>query len=91
MKQKSVIKNAKYLSNCLAEGVVFLPFVVGSMGGFGEEAELVLQYIASRKAIKEDIDFGVALERLRIRLSIVVQKCQAAAIIAASPENLVAF
>ena len=79
--QKENIKNSRYLDKCISEGVRFLPFVVGSHGGFGIGAESILQHLASRKSLKENIDYGVALERLRIRISVLVQKAQASAIL----------
>ena len=79
--QKERLKNLKYLEQSLSEGVRFIPFVVGSHGGFGEGAELILQHLASRKAIKENLDYSIALERLRIKFSIAVQKAQASAIL----------
>ena len=60
---------------------MFLPFVVGSHRGFGKETEEILNYIAARKCFKEDVNFGVALERLRVKISIAVQKSQSNAIL----------
>ena len=86
--QKEKIKNFKYLEKCNLEGVRFLPFVVGSLGGFGDGAELILQHLASRKATKENLEYGVALERLRIKINIAVQKSQANAILTGKVQNL---
>ena len=40
-----------------------------------------MNYIAARKCFKEDVTFGVALERLRVKISIAVQKSQSNAIL----------
>ena len=73
------LKYNKYLAKCSERGLLFKPFVIGSLGGFCEEAEEIIKYLGKSLAIVESQHPSVTIARVRQRISFAVQKAQSVA------------
>ena len=74
-------KNRKYLQKCSDRGYLFIPFVCGSLGGFGEDALRVIKKIGKALGAAQGLHPSVSIDRLRKRISFVIQKAQATSIL----------
>ena len=66
---------------CKANNLIFKVFAVGSFGGFGDAALEVLRKIASQRAVQDDDHTAVALYRICMDISLVLQRAQASAVL----------
>ena len=66
---KVELKNRKYLAQCEARGVVFLPLVVCSFGGWLPIGEDLVKELASRSSGRTGVDPGVLQGQYWQRLS----------------------
>ena len=73
-------KIADYKDRVRALGHHFFPFVVGSLGGFCHDAVKVLQFLAAKLELTNGRPTQQSMAILRRRISCVVQKYQASAI-----------
>jgi hypothetical protein len=71
----------KYKNRVRALGHHFLPFVVGSLGGFCPDATKVLSFLAAKWELKFNTPATHAMALLRRRISLALQKSQASQII----------
>ena len=74
-------KNDRSKNQVRALGLHFLPFVMGSLGGFCPDAVQVLNFLSQKWELKFNTRASHALSLLRRRFALVLQKCQAAQII----------
>jgi hypothetical protein len=74
-------KNAMYRNLCESNGILFKPFVMGSLGGFGEECHYLVKKIAQAQFNMNFSSYSVSelMNFLYQRLSYFVQVCQAEA------------
>ena len=76
---KENLKKNKYGAGCAARGYQFLPFVCGSLGGFNEDALLILKEVARVEAAVVGVPRSIMIDRMRKKISFGVQKSQASA------------
>ena len=74
-------KKRKYLLKCAERGLVFIPFVCGSLGGFGDDALTVIKRVGKAFGSACGLSPSIGVDILRKRLSFVIQKAQATAIL----------
>jgi len=79
--RKANDKNRKYLARCSERGFLFVPFVCGSLGGFGEEAMRVIKKVGRALGGATGILPALAIDIVRRRLAFVIQKAQATSIL----------
>jgi hypothetical protein len=77
LNNKENIKNAKYGPSCASRGLIFKPFVCGSLGGLNEDAISIIKVIGKAIAAAQGIHRSITIDRLRKRISFAVQKAQA--------------
>jgi len=70
-----------YKNRVRALGHHFLPFVVGSLGGFCPDAVRVLSFLAAKWELKFNVPASHAVGLLRRRIALVLQKSQASQLI----------
>ena len=81
--QKSeVAKNQKYLDVCSANGFSFIPFVMESLGGFGQQAGAIINKLAVMLSDRKGLSTTECSKSLRRKLNFVV--IQAAASVVAT-------
>ncbi len=74
---KENLKRGKYQAKCTERGYLFMPFVCGSLGGFSDDAVVIMKEIGAAIAVAQGISKGVAVDRIRKRIAFAIQKAQA--------------
>ena len=74
---KENLKNEHYRARCLDRGLLFEPFVIGSLGGFTDAAIDIMKELGSAVANVHGLSRSMAINRVRQRVMFAVQKCQA--------------
>jgi hypothetical protein len=64
---KENLKRGKYQAKCTERGYLFMPFVCGSLGGFSDDAVVIMKEIGAAIAVAQGISKGVAVDRIRKR------------------------
>ena len=70
-KRAETVKKDKYEKFCQDRGLLFKPFVMESLGGFGCESKEVIDRIALSLKDVDSVSQGVAAKRLRAKLSFI--------------------
>ena len=81
IKDAEMTKNNLYLSDCKKANMLFYPFVVGSLGGYNEDAENILKKIGKNFANVYSKDGDKKINQVKIQIDISIQRNQANAII----------
>ena len=77
LNNKEHIKNAKYAHSCATRGLLFKPFVRGSLGGLNDDAVSIIKTVGKAMAAAQGVHRSITIDRLRKRVSFAVQKAQA--------------
>ena len=70
-KRAENLKKNKYERFCQERGLLFKPFVLESLGGFGDDSKEVIDRIAMSLKDLDSVSQSVAAKRLRARLSFI--------------------
>ena len=79
LNRKVNLKNEKYDARCSERGLMFKPFVCGSLGGFSNDAVKIMKDIGKFSAAVLGVEKGLAVDHIRKRVAFAIQKAQAAA------------
>ena len=77
----AALKNLKYLDRCNKEGLLFLPFIVGSFGGFCKDAEDILKSLGKALANVKSSKIVDEIKYLKQWISVSVQINQSNAVL----------
>ncbi len=84
-------KNNKYLLACRQKGLSFIPFVCGSLGGFGEDADTLMKDIGQAYAEVMGISRSQGIKYVRQRVSLALQRTQARFLVRRAYEDDIGF
>ena len=77
IKEKAQLKITRYRARCETNGLLFEPFICGSLGGLNVAASDILKRLGTAVANVQGISRSYAIARVRKMVSFAVQKAQA--------------
>ena len=75
--EKVDAKISRYAARCKANGLLFEPFVCGSLGGLNDAASKILKRLGTSLSNAQGLQRSFAIAKVRKMISFVVQKAQA--------------
>ena len=80
-----VLKNNKHYRQCHRQGIVFVPLVVETLGGWDAEAIFHLKSIAEKTAHRSNQRPAFVIKHFFQRLSVILQRANAALMATRAP------
>jgi hypothetical protein len=77
LNNKENLKNSKYKARCLERGLMFQPFVCGSLGGFNEDAIKFIKVLGIALGNVQGLHRSITIDRIRKWVLFSIQKAQA--------------